>query len=360
MAYLSSSVTREVRILEDEKCEFSDWQIKRLRYKLLVYLNHLQFAYDNPRKFKSKIPSTNKGDAGRGSNSRPSWTKIAFRINGTETCSQWINKKDNEGRYCDATYNKLFQFVIGQPDRKIATFKKYTLPNKYLLRAIYEFLKFNGFITQTDIQNPIQSPSRDQAFDYFNNNGLKPKNLFEHQFFNGDYISSSKTSTSITNQKSFHVHTEFERHYDHSLNIPIIPQLYCFKIIGRHIHVDTTRIADRSFEHSGWGVFSHKNYAVFFFNIFDGLSHIEMVGIVNGMKLDDTIIATKTVKKTRKIVSIDEQVQYFSFMEFGLPNDRVDFSLKICDTCKKVDRICEQNLYCHSKSVFTKRLEQLL
>ena len=319
---------------------FTDWQRKRIRYRLLVYLRHLQYPFDNRDKSLTSAQRSKIGEAGRVNRTHPSWKTVANDIQFSPEAEPWVwfeGKKN--GPYtrilADEAYKapvvgkelattkpkqstcvtaqKLHLFVIGQKDTSSPNFprRKFDKTNGYTLKGAVEFLMAQGFLLRRDLTEPSDHAGRDVAAAYFSSLGLEPQELRESEYFNGDYVATKTSSPDKLEQSLIEVHTEIERFKDLGSRQFISPQLYKARLTTLNFPNGADRFPVKIVR-EGFGIHRSHEFTLFHYVEATKRDRTAYVGPVACMKLGDTIIAKEGTKNTRKIVSVANQVQLFA------------------------------------------------
>lgn len=188
-----------------EIAEFSDWQVKRVRARLLAFLRCQEREHD---RHKGRIEGWDrKVDSAPDIVRRPTLMTVANEISVCPACEQWlygegeaendltdvpleqINEYAPTDTGAEITERTLHGFVTGEA-RKNAQgdrYWHYTVPPSHKLNAITAFLVFKNFLSHTDLIDPSLEDIPEYVKAFFTELGIEKSAIPENHFFKGDF-----------------------------------------------------------------------------------------------------------------------------------------------------------------------------
>ena len=198
--------------------KFSDWQVKRIRSRLLAYFIKQNRVYEAQRtRLLSRDTKTARNDAD--SLKQPSFMTLTTEIVTDDACLDWLYFEDelteptaqiyqeelsdlddndpphragDQGAFL--TERTVQGFFGGDVRSTTSPVKRvhYTRPPDDKLTPIHEFLKARGFATDDMLDDVPAQTVPQRAAEFFGRFGLDPAPILECENFRGDYYAQSR------------------------------------------------------------------------------------------------------------------------------------------------------------------------
>ena len=197
-----------MRLDEIKFQDFSNWQIKRIRARLLACLNAQKQDYEA---YKARLTHREKSEALL-LDREPTLMTLAREISTAEVCEMWLYSEDEPeedrvdlplddipefapvDRGAEITERALQAFTSGDRKKNPAgiPYWHYTTPALHKLNAIVVFLVHKGFLTLKCLEDNIDDRALKLSEDFQRQLGLAKSPIDEHGNFKGDYINREK------------------------------------------------------------------------------------------------------------------------------------------------------------------------
>lgn len=197
--------------------EFSDWQVKRIRARLLAYFIKQNRIYEAQLK---RLKAREKADRDNADSlKQPSFMTLTMEIVTDDACLDWLYFEDELNVPIEELYQeeladldnpdpphraedhgaflteRTVQGFLGGDVRSTTSPVKrvhYTRPSAEKLTPIFEFLKAKGFATEDMLAEP-ESPTMSKAIvDIIEKLSLEPVPILACEYFRGDYYADSR------------------------------------------------------------------------------------------------------------------------------------------------------------------------
>lgn len=216
--------------------KYSDWQIKRLRTRLLAVKITMEEEYPEKKKRNDALRKEQKRDkedeinpeettVKLTSTPRASWMTLTIKINRCKPAFHWLDHVEDEVEYDiprkerkDDGYplkdNQVHHFVVGEKPRGKGNVIvwDYDIPSNFILAAFEEYLRDTGFLSnQSFADHSGQLPEAEKMLKHLYPEGDLPL-LAENDPLNVDLYNEQDNKREVV-QRLLTTHTDRERQY---------------------------------------------------------------------------------------------------------------------------------------------------